>query len=81
MQMETLFPLPLASAAVLERRGRNSGSPQSKGTAAERSLIKPGASPHMLLYQVCVGLIARQKRSRAGRWSPHYQGRLIVWRQ
>lgn len=39
MQMEILFPLPLAdagaTAAVLERQARNSGSPQSKGTTAE----------------------------------------------
>lgn len=56
MQMEILFPLPLAdagaTAAVLERQGRNSGSPQSKGTTAEREKVNDktrGFSPHAAL--------------------------------
>lgn len=53
MQMETLFPQPLAdagaSAAVLERRGGSSGSPRSKGTTAESEKVTDktrGFSPH-----------------------------------
>lgn len=43
MQMEALFPLPLADtgagAAVLKQQSRNSGSPQSKGTTAESEKV------------------------------------------
>lgn len=43
MQMEALFPLPLADAGagatVLEQQRRNSGSPQSKGTTAQSEKV------------------------------------------
>lgn len=80
MQMETLFPQPLADAGARNGEAETVGVPREKELQqkAKRSLIKPGASPHTLLYQVCVGVIARRG---AGRYSHGYHGRLIVWRQ
>ncbi len=56
MQMEALFPLPLADAGagatVLEQQSRNSGSPQSKGTTAESEKVNDktrGFSSHAAL--------------------------------
>lgn len=56
MQMEALFPLPLADAdagaTVLERQRRNSGSPQSKGTTAGSEKVNDktrGFSTHAAL--------------------------------
>lgn len=72
MQMETLFPLPpadaAASAAVLGRRGRNGGSPQSKGTTAESKKVTDetrGFSPHAPLSSTRWSYCTPRGRGRA----------------
>lgn len=90
MQMEALFPLPLADAdagaTVLKQQRRNSGSPQSKGTTAGTEKVNDktrGFSSHAALsstswsYCTLHGRIAEP----SGRYSQGYHGRLIVWRQ
>lgn len=59
MQMEALFPLPLADArarahCIRTAKGETVGVPRVKELQqrAKRSMIKPRASPHMQLYQV-----------------------------
>lgn len=92
MQMEALFPLPLADAragaTVLEQQKRNSGNPQSKGTTAESEKVNDktqGFSSHAALssmsWSYCTPLYRQELQSGAGRYSQGYHGRFIVWRQ
>lgn len=75
MQMEALFPLPLADAGagatVLEQQSRNSGSPQSKGTTAESEKVNDktrGFSSHAALSSMSWELLhAARQNCRAER--------------